>query len=171
MYNRNGVFSFRELSVLRKLKQKLGFWNWIKHFNIQIYQLKLSRKTLIYFQTSFARVLTIPSNSLFSIMLETFWCKKLHKKCNKRLKESYRPVSILLILLKVFERSMLKQMSSFFSNIFSKYQYRFGKGFSTQQCLSALLEKWKRSTDKSNADKCHLLVSSSKKVTITIGNC
>ena len=37
---------------------------------------------------------------------------------------------------------MFKQMSSFFDGIFSKYQYRFRKGFSTQQCLLALLEKW-----------------------------
>ena len=43
---------------------------------------------------------------------------------------------------------MFKQMSSFFDGIFSKYQYRFRKGFSTQQCLLALLEKWKRSIDR-----------------------
>ena len=36
---------------------------------------------------------------------------------------------------------MFKQMSRFFDDIFSKYQYGFRKGFSTQQCLLALLEK------------------------------
>ena len=72
----------------------------------------------------------------------------LHEKCSKSFKENYRPVSILPILSKVFERSMFKQMSSFFYNIFSKYQYGFRKGFSTQQCLLALLEKWKRSIDR-----------------------
>ena len=44
---------------------------------------------------------------------------------------------------------MFKQMSSFFDDIFSKYQYGFRKGFSTQQYLLALLEKWKRSIDRS----------------------
>ena len=39
-------------------------------------------------------------------------------------------------------------MSSFFDDIFSKYQYGFRKGFSTQQCLLVLLEKWKRSIDR-----------------------
>ena len=39
-------------------------------------------------------------------------------------------------------------MSSFFDDIFSKYQYGFRKGFSTQQCLLALLQKWKRSIDR-----------------------
>ena len=72
----------------------------------------------------------------------------LHKKCNKSLKENYRPVSILSILSKVFERSMFKQMPSFFDDIFSKYQYGFRKGSSTQQCLLALLDKWKRSIDR-----------------------
>ena len=43
---------------------------------------------------------------------------------------------------------MFKQMSSFFDDTFSKYQYGFRKGFSTQQCLLALLEKWKRSIDR-----------------------
>ena len=59
------------------------------------------------------------------------------------------PVSILPILSGfVSERSMFKQMSIFFDNIFSKYQYGFRKGFSTQQSLLALLEKWKRSIDR-----------------------
>ena len=52
---------------------------------------------------------------------------------------------MLPTLSKVFERSMFMQMSSFFDDVFSKYQYGFRKGSSTQQCLLALLEKWKRS--------------------------
>ena len=43
---------------------------------------------------------------------------------------------------------MFKQMSHFFDDIFSKYQYSFRKRFSTQQCLLALLGKWKRSIDR-----------------------
>ena len=39
-------------------------------------------------------------------------------------------------------------MPSFFDDIFSKHQYSFRKGFSTQKCLLALLEKWKRSIDR-----------------------
>ena len=38
----------------------------------------------------------------------------LHKKCNKNLKEDNRPVGILTILSKVFERSIFKQMANFF---------------------------------------------------------
>ena len=39
-------------------------------------------------------------------------------------------------------------MSSFFEDIFSKHQCGFRKGFSTQQCLLTLLEKWKNVVDK-----------------------
>ena len=39
-------------------------------------------------------------------------------------------------------------MSSFFNDIFLEYRYGFRKGFSTHQCLLALLEKWKRSIDR-----------------------
>ena len=39
-------------------------------------------------------------------------------------------------------------MSIFFDDIFSKYQYGFINEFSTQQCLLALLEKWKKSIDR-----------------------
>ena len=75
----------------------------------------------------------------------------LHKKCNESLKENYRSVSIYSILSKVVERSIFKQISSFFYDIFLKYQYGFRKGFSTQQCLLALLEKWMRSIDRGKA--------------------
>ena len=104
-------------------------------------------------------------SSIFPSYLKHADVTPLHKRCNKSLKESYRPVSILPTLSKVFERSMFKQMSKFFDDIFSKYQYGFRKGFSTQQCLLALLEKRKRSiergkvfgallTDLSNAFDC-----------------
>ena len=58
-------------------------------------------------------------------------------------KKNYRPVSILPTLPKIYERSMFKQMSSFFEDIISKHQCGFRQGFSTQQCLLTLLEKWK----------------------------
>ena len=64
----------------------------------------------------------------------------LHKKGKKDLKENYRPVSILPIFSKVFDRSMFAQMSSFFDKFLSKQQCRFGKGYSTQRFL-VLLQK------------------------------
>ena len=71
------------------------------------------------------------------------------KKSKKDIKGNYRPVSILRNLSKIFEKCMFEQMSQFFKDIFSKYQCGFRKGFSTQQCLLTMLEKWKRSVDNS----------------------
>ena len=65
---------------------------------------------------------------------------------------NYRPVSILPNLSKIFQECMFKQIPQFCDNIFSKYQYGFPKGFGTQQCLLAILEKSKRP-----ADNCELI--------------
>ena len=43
---------------------------------------------------------------------------------------------------------MFKQIGDFMENYFSKFQCGFRKGYSTQQCLIALIEKWKSATDK-----------------------
>ena len=67
----------------------------------------------------------------------------LHKKGKKDKKGNYRPISILLTLSKCFEKCMFSQISACFDEIFSKYPYVFRNGYSSQQCLLALLEKWK----------------------------
>ena len=74
-----------------------------------------------------------------------------YKKGKKDIKGNYRPVSILPNLSKIFEKHIFKQMSHFFENRLSKYQCGFRKGFSTQHCLLAMLEKWKRSVDNGKA--------------------
>ena len=43
---------------------------------------------------------------------------------------------------------MFKQIGDFIENFFSKFQCGFGKSYSTQECLIALIEKWKSATDK-----------------------
>ena len=52
-------------------------------------------------------------------------------------------------LSKNFERCIFKQRSKFFESTLSNHQCGFRKGLSTQQCLLVLLEKWKRSVDRS----------------------
>ena len=51
-------------------------------------------------------------------------------------------------LWKVFERCLHEQISDFFDTILSKYQCGFRKGHGAQQCLIALLEKWRERTDR-----------------------
>ena len=66
----------------------------------------------------------------------------IHKKDDKTDKENYRPISILPNLSKVYERLMYNQIYPYFQTIFSKFQCGFRKGFNTQHCLLAMVEKW-----------------------------
>ena len=69
------------------------------------------------------------------------------KKGSKNSKQYYRPISILKSISKVYERVMFKQIGDYMENYFSKLQSGFRKCYSTQQCLIALIEKWKSATD------------------------
>ena len=70
------------------------------------------------------------------------------KKGDRNLKDNYRPVSILSNISRIFEWCMFQQFSKFMKPLLSKYQCGFRKGYNTQYCLSAMLEKWKSSVDK-----------------------
>ena len=73
------------------------------------------------------------------------------KKGPRTSKNNYRPVSILPIFSKIFERLLSRQLSEFFDNILSKFQCGFRKGYGTQHCLLLMLEIWKGATDNNKA--------------------
>ena len=73
------------------------------------------------------------------------------KKCARTSKNNYRPVSTLLILSKLFETLISKQLSEFFEIILSKFQYGFRKSYAAQHCLLMMLETWKEATDNNKA--------------------
>ena len=56
----------------------------------------------------------------------------IYKKGIKDFKENYRPVNILPVLSKLYERILSKQMASFFEKFLSKNQCGFRKGYNTQ---------------------------------------
>ena len=66
-------------------------------------------------------------------------------------KNNYRPISILPVFSKIFERLLSRQLSEFFDNILSKFQCGFRKGYGTQHCLLLMLEIWKEATDNNKA--------------------
>ena len=145
--NRNGIFSFREMSF-KEIETEIRLLKLNKASQYSDISTKIIKENSDIFSNFICESINNSiKSSIFPSCLKHDDVTPLHKKCNKSLKENYRPVSILPILSKVFGRSMFKLMSSFF-DIFSKYQYGFRKGFSTQQCLLALLEKWKRSLDR-----------------------
>ena len=64
------------------------------------------------------------------------------------LKDSYRPIIILPVVSKIFEKLMCKQLSTHFENIFSKFQCGLRKNFGTHHCLLLMIDKWKKAADK-----------------------
>ena len=71
-------------------------------------------------------------------------------KSYTNLMDNYKPVSILPNLSKIHERCTFWQISSFVVPFLSKFQSDFRKGYITQHCLLAILEKWKEALDKGN---------------------
>ena len=74
----------------------------------------------------------------------------VHKKKSRLEKTNNRPVSLLPNISEVFERCMQRQISEYFETVLSKFQCDFRKGYSTQDCLSAMVENCKKALDQGN---------------------
>ena len=72
----------------------------------------------------------------------------LYKKDDKTDKKNYRPVSILPVVSKIFERIMQTQIVSFINEKLYTYMCGYRKGYNTQYALMALHEEWKQYVDK-----------------------
>ena len=55
---------------------------------------------------------------------------------NQSINQSYRQVSLLPKISRLFERCMHRQIPEYFETIFSKFQCGFRKGYGTQNCIS-----------------------------------
>ena len=60
---------------------------------------------------------------------------------------NYRPISILPVISKIFEKTICRQLSNHFDNILSKFQCGFRKGYSPQHCLLLMIDGWKKAVD------------------------
>ena len=71
----------------------------------------------------------------------------IHKKEEKILLKNYRPVSLIPIVSKLVERDMYNQISMYINKYLSPYIFGYRIGHSTEQCLSVMLEEWKKGLD------------------------
>ena len=71
----------------------------------------------------------------------------VYKKEDSTLVKNYRPVSLLPIISKIFERIMLNQITVYMDEYLSHHLCGYRKGFSTQTALTSLIEKWKQILD------------------------
>ena len=72
----------------------------------------------------------------------------IFKKDDPLDKENYRPVSILLLLSKVFEKLLYNRLSDYVENIFNVIFRGFRKVHSTQHALFKLLQSWQKELDE-----------------------
>ena len=86
-------------------------------------------------------------NCVFPAELKYSNVTPVFKKDDNTNKENYRPISILPVISKIFERLMFQQMSSFVDNVISPYLCGFRKGYSTQHALLLLMNKINKSLD------------------------
>ena len=86
-------------------------------------------------------------HSKFPASLKGAQVVPIHKQNDPLDKENYRPVSVLPIISKAYERVMYNQLSEYFNDIFNPFLAAFRKGFGCQSTLLRLLEDWRKALD------------------------
>ena len=71
----------------------------------------------------------------------------MFKNEDASLLENYRPVSVLLVVSKIYQRIMQKQILEYIDKHLSPHLCGYRKGYSTQMTLISMLENWKLSID------------------------
>ena len=97
------------------------------------------------------------STGIFPSNLKLADVTPLYKKEDKHYKGNFRPVSLLAAMSKVFERLMHHEMSAYMKNKLSIFLCGFQKFMNPQNCLTFMVEMWKKALDKSR--KCGILLT------------
>ena len=98
----------------------------------------------LFTQFVFKNYNDIITTSTFPNILKHATVRPIYKKDSRNEVQNYRPVSILINLSKAYEKCLFNEIATDFDDLVSKYQCGFRKGFSSQQSLILLVEKWKK---------------------------
>ena len=74
----------------------------------------------------------------------------VHKKKEKSDKTNYIPVSVRPNLSEIYEKLIYNQLYDYFDKILLPSQCGFRKGYTSQHCRLAMLEKFKKSANDRN---------------------
>ena len=88
----------------------------------------------------------IPQNC-FPNNLELADVTLVFKKEDASLLKNYRPVSVLAVVSKIYERIMQKQFLEYIDKHLSPHLCGYRKGYSTETALISMLKRWKLSID------------------------
>ena len=86
-------------------------------------------------------------NKKFPSKLKMADISPIFKKLESVKKGNYRPVSVLPVVSKVFERIMDTQTNEYMEKFLSPYLCGYRKGYSCQHALLVMIERWKKSLD------------------------
>ena len=87
-------------------------------------------------------------NKKFPSRLKCADLTPIFKKLECILVKNYRPVSILPVVSKFFERIMQRQINLYVEKYLSPYLCGYRKGYNSQYALLSMIEKWKQYLDK-----------------------
>ena len=87
-------------------------------------------------------------NGAFPDCLKESNVTPIFKKDDPLDKENYRPVSVLSLLSKVFEKLIYKQLSNYIESFLSSIFCGFWKAHNTQHALFKLLHSWQKELDQ-----------------------
>ena len=90
----------------------------------------------------------IIGNRKFSSKLKWADMTPIFKKLETVTKGNYRPISLLPVVSKIFERIMDKQIGEYMEKYLSIYLCGYRKGYSCQHALLVMIERWKKILDK-----------------------
>ena len=79
------------------------------------------------------------------------------KALESTLKKNYRPITVLTVVSKIFEKIMDKQSTDFIENFLSKYLCGYRKEYNCEIAMVSMIEKLKKSKDNREYAACVLL--------------
>jgi DNA-binding protein len=88
------------------------------------------------------------NNNIYPSTLKLGTIAPIHKKTVKTLiKKDYRPITLLPVVSKLYERNMHDEISSYMDKFLSPYLFGYRKNHSTEQCLVVMIEIMKKALD------------------------
>ena len=86
-------------------------------------------------------------DKIFSGKLKLGDITPVFKALERTLKKNYRPITLLTLVSKLFEKIMDKQANDFIERFLSKYLCGYRKEFNCEIAMVAMIERWKKSMD------------------------
>ena len=88
------------------------------------------------------------SNNKFSENAKTATLRPIFKKGDRTKIKNYRPVSLLNILTKIYERFLHENLTNYVDTFLSKFISAYRKSCSSNHVLIRLIESWKKFLDQ-----------------------